>query len=141
MAAVLAAGGLWQPGTPVPGDSGVVAQLHQQELIARGVGSGPTEVTLYDDPGVHIFMNIDGRFFGTGANAKGGPGWLNYDGPSPAFKPWHFVPSALQGTVTYGPELTFGLSDLYGLSVGQRVRVHYKSARDGALTATKVTAG
>jgi hypothetical protein len=86
-------------------------------------------------------MDIGGRFFGTGANPKGGPGWLNYDGASSAFKPWHFVASALQGSVTYGPELTFGLSDLYGLSVGERVQVHYKTARDGALTATKVSAG
>ncbi len=143
VAAVLSAAGLWQPGTPVPGDSGVIAQLRQEGLIARGVGRGATSVTLYDDPGVHIFMNIDGRFFGTGANAKGGPGWLTYGGVTRAFKPWHFVPSALRGMASYGPELTFGLGKdaalMSGLSVGQRVQVRYDTARDGALTATAVT--
>ena len=34
-------------------------------MIAPGVGKGPLEVTLWDHPTVHIFMNIDGRFFGT----------------------------------------------------------------------------
>jgi len=145
VAAVLSAAGLWQPGTPVPGDSGVIAQLYQDGLIARGVGRGATSVTLYDEPGVHIFMNIDGRFFGTGANPKGGPGWLTYGGASRAFKPWHFVPSALLGAATYGPELTFGLGTdaglMYGLSVGQRVQVRYETSRDGALTATGVSGG
>jgi hypothetical protein len=145
VAAILSSGDLWQPGTPVPADNGVIAQLHQEGLITRGVGTGSTEVTLYDDPGVHIFMNIDGRFFGTGANAKGGPGWLGYDGVSRAFKPWHFVASALRATTTYGSELTFGVGSgsnlLYGLSVGQRVQVHYKKAKSGALTATAVSAG
>jgi hypothetical protein len=142
VAAVLSSAGLWQPGTPVPGDDGVIAQLRQQHLIAKGVGKGSTEVTLWDDPGVHIFMNIDGRYFGTGANPKGGPGWLTGSGTT-NFKPWHFVPSALSGSVTYGPELTFGIGNdsnlLYGLSVGQRVQVHYKSAKTGALTATTVS--
>jgi hypothetical protein len=145
VAAVLSAAGLWQPGTPVPGDAGVIAQLRQDGVIARGVGRGAASVTLYDDPGVHIFMNIGGRFFGTGANATGGPGWLTYSGVTRAFKPWHFVPSALSGTATYGPELTFGLGKnaglMYGLNVGERVQVRYDTARDGALTATEVTGG
>jgi hypothetical protein len=143
VAAVLSSVGLWQPGTPVPSDAGVIAQLRQEHLIAKGVGSGSTEVTLYDDPNVHILMNIDGRFFGTGANAKGGPGWLTYSGVTRAFNPWHFVPSALAGGATYGPELTFGSGNdsnlLYGLSVGQHVQVHYKTAKTGALTATAVS--
>lgn len=144
VAAILSNGDLWQPGTPVPADNGVIAQLRQEGLIKSGVGHGPTEVTLYDDPGVHIFMNIDGRYFGTGANVKGGPGWLSDDGVSGAFKPWHFVASALSATTTYGTELTFDVGSdsdlLYGLSVGQRVQVHYKTAKSGALTATAVSA-
>src|ERR1700729_705978 len=133
VAAVLAGADVWQPTSGVPNDAGIITELLQQHLIARGAGHGSTEVTLYDDPGVHIFMNIDGRFFGTGANAKGGPGWLSSSGGSSAFKPWHFVASALRATTTYGPELTFGVGSgsdlLYGLSVGQRVQVHYKAAK------------
>jgi hypothetical protein len=142
VAAVLSSASLWQPGTPVPGDAGVIAQLRQEHLIAKGVGTGSTAVTLWDDPGVHIFMNIDGRYFGTGANAKGGPGWLSGSGTS-GFKPWHFIPSALSGSVTYGAALTFGVGSnsglLYGLSVGQHVQVQYKTAKTGALTATAVS--
>jgi hypothetical protein len=142
VAAVLSSAGLWQPGTPVPGDADVIAQLKQEHLIVKGVGEGSTSVTLWDDPNVHIFMNIDGRYFGTGANSKGGPGWLS-DGWTHGFKPWHFNPSALRGNVTWGPELTFGIGNdsnlLYGLSVGQHVQVHYKTVKSGALTATAVS--
>jgi hypothetical protein len=151
VAAVLAAGELWQAGTPVPGDSGVIDQLRQEGLITRGVGRGSTEVTLYDDPGVHIFMNIDGHFFGTsdgggGGDAKGGPGWLNdgaYDASSRSYHAWHFSTSALAAMTTYGTDLTFAVGKnaglLDGLSVGQRVQVHYSVAKNGGLTATSVS--
>ena len=137
VAAVLAGAGLWPPGSPVPNDAGVIAQLLHGRLIARGPGKGPVEVTLYDRPGVHIFMNIDGRFFGTsdgggGGSAKGGPGWL-YDGAgdafSTAFKQYHFVPSVLKGLTTYGEALTFrmgeGESLLEAAALGDRVIVTY----------------
>jgi hypothetical protein len=39
VAAVLAGGGVWQAGTGVPADNGVIAQLLQERLIARGVSS------------------------------------------------------------------------------------------------------
>ena len=103
--AVLVAGGLWPTGAAVPSDAGVIQYLLRAKLIARGAGAGPQEVTLYDDPGVHIFMNIDGRFFGTsdggrGGDTRGGPGWLD-DGASdvsnPAFKRYHFVAWRAQG--------------------------------------------
>ncbi|HEX5224659.1 MAG TPA: hypothetical protein VFW29_05965 [Solirubrobacteraceae bacterium] len=163
VAAVLAGAGLWPPGAPVPSDAGVIAQLLHQKLIARGPGKGPVEVTLYDHPGVHIFMNIDGRFFGTsdgggGGSAKGGPGWL-YDGArdafSAAFKQYHVLPSVLKGITTYGQALTFRTDEGAGLlqaaALGDRVVVTYApggsatmvaSALDyvGALTATGTVA-
>jgi hypothetical protein len=137
VAAVLAGAGLWPPGAPVPNDAGIIAQLLQEKLIARGPGRGPVEVTLYDHPGVHIFMNIDGRFFGTsdgggGGSTKGGPGWL-YDGArdafSTAFKQYHVLPSVLRGVTTYGQALTFrmdeGESLLGAAALGDRVVVTY----------------
>jgi hypothetical protein len=105
VAAVLVAGGLWPKGQGVPNDAGVIQYLLKQGLIAKGPGTGPYEVTLYDNPGIHIFMNIDGRFFGTsdgsgGGDAAGGPGWLSdgaYDALNPkVFKRYHFLPSVLE---------------------------------------------
>ena len=58
---MLADAGVWPAGSGVPADNGVIAQLRSEHLIARGTGT----VTLYDGPGVHIFMSIEGRFFGT----------------------------------------------------------------------------
>jgi hypothetical protein len=137
VAAVLAGAGLWPAGGPVPNDAGVIAQLLHEKLIARGPGNGPVEVTLYDHPGVHIFMNIDGRFFGTsdggrGGSAKGGPGWL-YDGArdafSAAFKQYHVLPSVLRGTTTYGQALTFRTDEsaslLQAAALGDSVIVTY----------------
>ena len=107
VAAVLSGAGLWEPGNGVPNDAGIIAQLRQQKLIARGVGTGAQEVTLYDDPGVHIFMNIDGRFFGTTDGGSGNPlqrnggaSWLDDGAPdahSRAYHPWHLLPAALRG--------------------------------------------
>jgi hypothetical protein len=137
VAAVLAGAGLWPPGAPVPNDAGVIAQLLHEKLIARGPGTGPVEVTLYDHPGVHIFMNIDGRFFGTsdgggGGSAKGGPGWL-YDGArdafSAAFKQYHVPASVLRGITNYGQALTFRTDEraslLQAAALGDRVIVTY----------------
>jgi hypothetical protein len=151
VAAVLVAGGLWPTGTPVPSDAGVIQYLLRQKLIARGAGAGPQEVTLYDHAGVHIFMNIDGRFFGTsdggrGGDAKGGPGWLD-DGASdvsnPAFKRYHFVAGALKATTNAGYALAFqfgpGVSLLSAYPVGAKVRVVYKTTTAGTMIAQSVT--
>jgi hypothetical protein len=152
IAAVLVAGGIWPQGSGVPSDAGVIAYLRSAHLIARGAGRGPNEVTLYDDPGVHIFMNIDGRFFGTsdgGGSAgdpKGGPGWL-YDGAPDAssrhFRRWHVLPSALRARTTAGLMLTFALGSqtqlLAGLSAGQQVSVTYVTSNLGTLVARSVS--
>jgi hypothetical protein len=148
VAAVLAGAGLWARGGPVPNDAGVIAQLLRKKLIARGPGKGPVEVTLYDRPGVHIFMNIDGRFFGTsdgggGGSAKGGPGWL-YDGAGDAFRgafrQYHVLPSVLKRITTYGQALTFrtdeGSSLLGAAELGDRVIVTYAPGGSATMVAS-----
>ncbi len=110
VAAVLAAAGLWPAGAGVPNDLGVVQYLRQRGEIAPGAGSGPHEVTIYDEPDVHIFMNINGRFFGTsdgagGGDRSGGPGWLNdgaWDVHNPRFRRYHIVPRVLRTTTSAG---------------------------------------
>ncbi len=153
MAAVLAGAGVWTRGTGVPADNGIIAQLLSEHVIARGVGTGAQEVTLWDKPGVHIFMNIDGRFFGTSDGGSGNPGqkhggagWLNDGAPdtlSRAFHPYHLLPSVLRGRTTYGPTLTLtaglGTTLLDGLSVGNRVRVAYVENNRSMFIARTIT--
>lgn len=155
VAAVLAAGGLWPKSQGVPNDAGVIRYLEQRGVIAAGPGTGTSEVTLYDNPGVHIFMNIDGRFFGTsdggnGGDPAGGPGWLS-DGAadalnSKAFKRYHLVPAALKDSGSYLHDITFqyaggesGATTAVGLSLGAGVKVSYAEAGDGALNMGTVT--
>ncbi len=145
VAAVLAGAGLWPAGGPVPNDAGVIAQLLADKLVARGPGTSPVEVTLYDHPGVHIFMNIDGRFFGTsdgggGGSAKGGPGWLSDGAPdafSRAFKQYHVLPSVLKDRTSYGHTLTFQADAnpdlLDGAALGDKVTVSYGPGGSGTL--------
>lgn len=154
VAAVLAGGGLWTPGSSVPNDAGVVAELLSAHVITRGAGTGAAEVTLFDKPGSHIFMRINGQFWGTSdghsgnaAQPHGGAGWLNDGAPdarSRLYKAYHVLPRMLGSTTVYGPHLTFvvpshsdGLLD--GLTVGERVSVSYGAASDGTLMAHAVT--
>ncbi len=149
VAAVLAGAGLWAAGSGVPNDAGVIQQLLQEKLIARGPGTAPNEVTFYDHPGVHIFMNINGRFFGTsdggGGNSKGGPAWL-YDGApdshNPVFKRYHLLPSVLRNRTTYGESFTFQTDSHPTLTVGaesgEKVRIAYTETRTGSMTATSI---
>jgi hypothetical protein len=150
VAAVLAAGGLWPAGGGVPSDAGIISTLRSEGVIARGVGTGPVAVTLYDQRGVHIFMNIDGRFFGTsdgagGGNPRGGAGWLDDGAPdasSRAYKPYHFLPSLLRGSTSSGRMLSFQLgqlqSDLGSLQLGETVQVGYVETSSGALDASSI---
>jgi hypothetical protein len=152
VAAVLGGAGLWPPGSGVPNDAGIISQLLSEHLIARGVGVGPVEVTLYDHPGVHIFMNIDGRFFGTsdgagaGGNSRGGAGWLDDGAPdasSPAFTRYHLIRAVLRGSTSTGHIVTFQAGRLSsgtrGLRIGDKVRVSYEETGSGKMIATAVT--
>lgn len=149
VAAVLTGAGLWSPGSAVPNDAGVIAVLLARGLIAPGPGTAPNEVTLYDHPGVHIFMNINGRFFGTsdggaGGDGKGGAGWLDdsaTDARSRAFKQYHFLPSVLRDETTYGQEYTFQLNADPGIDsdflIGDKVHVDYRAA-GGSMTVAQL---
>jgi hypothetical protein len=151
VAAVLAGAGLWPAGSPVPNDAGVIRQLLDERLIARGAGTPPDEVTLYDDPGVHIFMNIDGRFFGTsdgggGGTPKGGAGWLDDGAPdaySRAFRRYHVLPYVLHDRTTYGHSLSFmtgaAPAAAAGVQVGDRIHVGYTKTTSGTMTLRTVT--
>jgi hypothetical protein len=147
--AVLADAGLWPAGGGVPNDAGIIATLKHERLIVPGVGRGSVEVTLYDHPGVHIFMNIDGRFFGTsdgggGGNPRGGAGWLDDGAPdasSRAYKPYHFVSSVLRSSTTAGHIVNFELGALgapAALELGDTVQVTYKESSAGSLFATAI---
>jgi hypothetical protein len=151
VAAVLSGAGVWQPTSGVPNDAGIIAELLQQHLIARGAGHGATEVTLYDDPGVHIFMDIDGHFFGTsdgggGANPAGGAGWLDDGAPDAhthVYRKYHLLPRALDQQTTFMRILTFQTSGhatvTHGLELGTDVHVGYTQAPDGRMTAQGVS--
>jgi hypothetical protein len=150
VAAVLAGAGLWAPGSPVPNDAGVIAQLRAEHLIVKGAGRAPNQVTLYDRPGVHIFMSINGRFFGTsdgagGGNRRGGPGWLDDGAPdaySHHFKAYHFLPSVLRNRTSYGQDYTFEIAAdpalTYGAELGEVITVGYTQARNGVTSAQSV---
>ena len=146
VAAVLAGAALWQPGSGVPNDAGLIRQLLQDKLIAPGAGTAPDEVTLYDDPGVHIFININGRFFGTsdggGGDSKGGPTWLNDGAPdawNPTYSRDHILPSVLRNRTTYGHGYTFDTSGALGAEVGDQVQVGYTETPAGSMVATSIT--
>ena len=144
VAAVLAGAGLWPAGSGVPGDYGVIQYLAGAGLIARGPGTAPNSVNLYDHPGVHIFMSINGRYFGTsdggGGNSKGGPTWLDDTAPlsyDRAYHRWHFLPGVLRNHVIYGHSYTFQTDVhpelLYGAEVGDAVRAGYVEWPTGSM--------
>lgn len=151
VAAVLAGAGLWPVAAGVPNDAGVVAQLLRDHLIARGRGHGVNEVTFYDDPGVHIFMDIDGQFFGTsdgggGGNPNGGAGWLDDGAPdahSRIYKPYHLLPAVLHEQTTLERIFTFHTAGqpavVHGVQLGSDVQVSYMQTPNGRLIATSVS--
>ena len=150
VAAVLVAGGLWPAGSGVPDEAGIINQLRSQHLIAPGAGRGPVQVTLYDDPHVHIFMNIDGRFFGTsdgagGGNRRGGAGWLDDGAPdatSRYYRRFHLLPSVLRSSIPSGHIVTFQSgawsATMAQLHLGEKVRVAYRENRSGSMIATRI---
>jgi len=153
VAAVLAAGGLWPAGGSVPTDASIITELVGEGLISPGPGSGPAELTLYDDPGYHIFIAINGLFFGTSDGDAGnhsqpndGAGWLNdgaADASNPAFQQYHVLPSRLARIITYAPSTTFSTGANKNVAasfrVGDSVHVAYTESSAGNPVAQSVT--
>jgi hypothetical protein len=152
VAAVLAGANLWTPGTGVPSDAGIVSELRHAGVVVAGAGHGPDAVTLWDQRGQHIFLQLGDRFFGTsdgGAGAvdnPGGAGWLDDGAPDTqrhSYHAFHFVAGALSGRVDYGPTVTVALRGAVAdtassLVAGSRVRVDYRTLHH-ALVAVSVS--
>ena len=148
---MLAGAGVWQPTSGVPNDAGIITELLQQHLIARGAGHGATEVTLYDDPGVHIFMDIDGHFFGTSDGGGGGirpaaPAGSTTAPPTPhshVYKPYHLLlrsdPAA--DHVQAHPHVPDQRDAIvtHGLELGSDVHVGYTQTPNGRMTAQGIS--
>ncbi|MBV9803048.1 MAG: hypothetical protein JO130_07670, partial [Solirubrobacterales bacterium] len=152
VAAVLSEAGLWPVAAGVPNDAGIIAELLHEHLIARGRGHGANQVTFYDDAGVHIFMNIDGRFFGTsdgggGGNPNGGAGWLDDGAPdtfSHRYKAYHLLPGVVGEQTGFERIFTFetrghAAAITHGLQLGGAAHVAYTVAPNGNLVAQSVS--
>jgi hypothetical protein len=152
VAAVLSRAGLWTPGGWVPDDAGIISTLRREGIIVPGVGRGPLQVTFYDDPGVHIFMNIDGRFWGTSdgdgppaQQSRGGAGWIDdpaTDSVSGRFRRYHIVPSLLRVGRGVGYSVTALLGAQSGpitsFASGDQVRLSFANSGNGANAVTAV---
>ncbi len=159
VAAVLVHAGLWPRGTAVPPDYGVIDSLRARGLIVPGVGRGADQVTFYDFPDVHIFLSVDGNFFGTadggaGGDPAGGPGWLYdaalfapnfalWDAANTAFHPYHLRLALLRSSAGAAKRYSFVLFGARaalaaGLEVGEPVTVSYREAGTGALVPSRV---
>lgn len=146
VAAVLAASGLWPKSREVPGDVGVIDDLLRAKVVAKGAGTGPYSVDLFDRPDEDIQMNIDGDFFGTGYTAKGGPAWMGAEAASyPKYRVYHVRPSDLKNRSSYRHEVTFEYPDSAAgytlqqeISVGEKVQVTYRQSH-GALIAVSAS--
>jgi cell wall-associated NlpC family hydrolase len=104
--AVLNAGGLW-PKNTLGSDEDIISTLLANHTISPGQGSGGTECTLFDNPGVHIFMRLNGQIFGTSdgggtPTSGGGSGgaWLTTGPDVGTFTPYHVSPKLLGQTAT-----------------------------------------
>jgi hypothetical protein len=114
VAAVLVAGGFWQEGSSVPTDAGIIAQLSKQGVLAPGLDKGTPCCNLYDNPGDHIFMDLNHRIFGTSDGddgtgnhtkfGKGGGGgtWLDSGPDVPIFQHYHILAELLIGQQDQG---------------------------------------
>jgi hypothetical protein len=128
VAAVLAAGGLWPKAGAVGSDLGLVQALKSRGMIANGPGSGADQVTLYDHPGKTIEMSINGRIYGVGGDAKGGPGWVDDSLVSKSdLREYHILPRALHAAQSDSYDVTFSYRlNAAGYKISKELRVGSK---------------
>ena len=112
VAAVLAAGGVgihW--GDSVPDNDGIIRELMAADVIRTGQGTGNVECTLFNEPGTHIYMRLDGRYWGSWAGtmpANGyGIGWCPGGYPMSGFTAYHVKESVLRSYIR-GTNASFG---------------------------------
>lgn len=113
VAAVLSASGVIKPGSSIGNDASLVSQLQSAGVLASGPATGSPAVNLYDYPGAHIYMSLNGKNFGTYGGGGGGlnnqspgGGWLPDGAPPPsvegaAVSTYHILPSVLNQSATY----------------------------------------
>jgi hypothetical protein len=102
--AVLSAANLIPVGSGINTDSTLIRGLVDNGTIMSGTGSGQPECTLYDNPGKHIFIRLNGKYWGTSdgesgnaSQKNGGAGWLNDSHPDTnTFTPYHIPLATLQ---------------------------------------------
>jgi hypothetical protein len=102
------------PGSACGKDSTIFSQVQSSCPGSSGPGTGNPEVTLWDLSGTHIFMSINGKYFGTSdgharnaSQKNGGAGWLDDGHPdTSSYTPWHFSASYLNDTVSYAAPKT-----------------------------------
>lgn len=104
--AVLAAAGVgitW--GSSFGNDYAVIQTLQKAGVLLPGEGSGPVECTIYDNPNMHIYMRLNGSYWGTAAGghlpSNGyGVGWVQDGGPEEGFTAYHIRPDLLRVHIT-----------------------------------------
>ncbi len=151
---LLVAVGLYPAGESLPNDAGIISYLLERHLIVPGPGRGPASVTFYDQPGVHIFMNIGGRPWGAGSGGpggddNGGPGWLDGGAAqvySPSFKRYHLTAAVLGLKPGAGYSIAYaydsvGSDELAGLRRGDPVSVRSRNLGNGTMLAVSVAHG
>jgi hypothetical protein len=102
------------PGSACGNDATIFSQVQAACPGSSGPGAGTPEVTLWDLSGTHIFMSINGKYFGTSdgedgnaSQKNGGAGWLDDGHPDTStYTPWHFSASYLNDTVSYAAPKT-----------------------------------
>ena len=151
VAAVLAGANLWPAGAGVPNDAGVISELQARHLVAAGASTATDAVNFYDDPGFHIFMSINGRYFGTsdgggGGNWNGGAGWLAdgaWDTHNKSYHAFHLLPSVVTRMTSAGHFLTVHvpLARLSRVWTGSGVAVTFVQLADGRYMDRTLTVG
>lgn len=131
VAAVLYAAGIYEGS--VGTDASLVQSLVASGKLVRGVDNSSTSITIWDNPGQHVFMRIggvNGKYWGTSdnqgtGNAAGGPGWLSSGNASNAvpsgFIPYHIPEGILKQPATYRLSISPGTTKIGDGSGGNGV--------------------
>jgi hypothetical protein len=133
VAAVLYAAGLYDgllPAGSVPNDSRLVHALIEKGILVPNVDNSSQSITIWDNPGEHIFMRIGGTkgyYWGTadGSAPGNGPRWLSKGDSNPlyarsdqGYKPYHIPASFLTPNAQYRLDIAAGSTTINDASGG-----------------------